>query len=47
MLIDDGKCEPFTVTVSVNSENAEGFTKQVQIDPKVFNIAKKNNEDKN
>lgn len=47
MLIDDGKCEPFRVTVSVNSENAEGFTKQVQIDPKMFNIAKKNNEEKN
>ena len=34
MLIDDGKREPFMVTISVNSENAEGVTKTVQIDPR-------------
>jgi hypothetical protein len=37
MLINDGKRLPFIVNISVNSENAEGFTKPVQIDPRSLN----------
>ncbi len=34
MVLDDGKLEPFDVEVSVNCENAEGFTKRIKINPK-------------
>jgi len=34
MLLDDGRLEPFNVEVSVNSENAEGITKKVLIEPR-------------
>ena len=33
MLICDGQLEPFFVEVSVNSDNAEGITKRVLIEP--------------
>jgi len=36
MLICDGKLEPFYVEVSVNSDNAEGITKRVLIEPHNF-----------
>ena len=34
MVLDDGKLEPFNVEVSVNCENAEGFSKRIKIIPK-------------
>ena len=34
MVLDDSKLEPFDVEVSVNCENAEGFTKRIKINPK-------------
>lgn len=34
MVLDDGKLEPFNVEVSVNCENAEGFSKRIKINPK-------------
>lgn len=33
MVLDAGGLDPFTVDVSVNSENADGVTKKVEIDP--------------
>lgn len=33
MIVDDGRREPFAVKVSVNCDNAGGFTEEVVIDP--------------
>lgn len=36
MLLNDGILEPFIIQISVNSENAEGVTKIVQINPTIL-----------
>ncbi len=38
MILDDGQLEPFTVEVSLNSENAEGITTKGSIEPRNFVI---------
>ena len=36
MLLNDGQLEPFIVEISLNSENAEGITTKVSIEPRNF-----------
>jgi len=38
MLLNDGQLEPFIVEISLNSENAEGITTKVSIEPRNFVI---------
>ena len=38
MLLNDGRLEPFIVEISINSENAEGITTKVSIEPRNFVI---------
>lgn len=36
MVIDNGNLVPFTIKISVDCDNADGTTREVQIDPELL-----------